>query len=296
MKKSFLIIILFIAIGASCEAQVGYLGKRLAVKVNALSGRENLFSGFEVEYTVRRNLTFCFGYSSNNYESTFNFSDFENINTWIQFPYSYYSYYDNDNMFFDNLASSSTNASVPAPGFKTKVSDGKMVTNRRVFDFSFRLYSNSYLSAPSGFYSQYGLGFGSQSYNGGIYYPNDIIQINDGNNYKTNFYSESFERYKKKDPLFNMYIGFGYQHIFSKWVTLDFNLNAGAGFIANKDVKNGNSAGDNNFGIILNEQKELLRIGNLVGSGKSSPSSLGISGPVSAFYLSGFVKLGILIF
>lgn len=296
MKKAFLIILMFMAIGISAKAQVGYLGKRLAVKVNALSGREKLFSGFEVEYAVRRNLTFCFGYSSNNYESNFNFSDFENINTWIQFPYSYYSYYDNDNMFFDNLASSSTNASVPAPGFKTKVTDGRMVTNRRVFDFSFRLYSNSYLSAPSGFYSQYGMGFGSQSYNGGIYYPNDIIQINDGNNYETNFYSESLERYKKKDRLINMYIGFGYQHIFSKWVTLDFNVNTGVGFIGNKDLNNGNSSANKNFAIILNEQKEISRIGNLVGNGKVSTSSLGLSGPLGAFYISGFVKLGILIF
>ena len=295
MKKSFLIILIFIAIGASCEAQVGYLGKRLAIKVNALSGREKVFSGFEVEYAVKRNLSFCFGYSANNYESTFNFSDFENINSWIQLPYSYYSYYNNDNLLFDNLVYSSPNDNFVRPGYKTNVSDGQLVSNRRVFDFSFRLYSNSYLSAPSGFYSQYGLGFGSQSYNGSIYYPNVIEQIFDGSKYRTNFYAESVEKYKKKDGLFNMYIGIGYQHIFSKWVTLDFNINGGVGFIGNKVLSNGNSNGNNNFAIILDEQKELLRIGNLIGNGKSSSTS-GINEPLSAFYISGFVKLGILLF
>jgi hypothetical protein len=295
MKKSFLIILIFITIGTSCEAQVGYLGKRLAIKVNALPGRDKLFSGFEVEYAVKRNLSFCFGYSANNYETTINFSDFENISSWIQLPFSYYTYYNNDNLLFDNLSAYSSNADVVDPGFKTIVKDGQLVSNRRIFDFSFRLYSNSYLSAPSGFYSQYGMGFGSQSYNGNIYYPNDIRQFFIGNKNTTKFYAESQERYKKKDGLFNMYVGLGYQHIFSKWVTLDFNINAGAGFIGNKVLSNGNSNGNNNFAIILDEQKELLRIGNLIGSGKSSYSS-GVIEPLSSFYISGFVKLGILLF
>ena len=296
MKKSFLILIVLIALNNSSEAQTGYLGKRLALKINALSGRERLFSGFEIEYVVKRNLTFCAGYRSSNYLSTINFSDFENINNWINsYSNNLNNYYFNRFQFSDVIYSAE-NANNVEPGYKINVSDGKLISARRIFDFSFRLYSNSYLSAPSGFYTQYGFGFGSQSYNGGIYYPNDIREIYDGNSFKTNFYKELYERYTKKERLYNMYIGIGYQHIFSKWITLDFNINAGIGFIGNSNNIKGSQFTNNNFALILDEQKDFSRIGNLIGNGSSSSSTYNINEPLSAFYISGFLKLGILIF
>jgi len=290
MKKSFLIIIILIAFANFSKGQIGFFGKRLVVKANAISGNERLFSGFELEYAVKRNITVCFGYRANSYESTFNFSDFESINYFINNVSNYQIYNFDDGLKFYDLTYSLSNTEKVESGFKNKVQDGRLVSNRRIFDFSFRFYSNSYLSAPSGFYSQFGLGFGSQTYNGGIYYPDDIREYE--NTSKIYFYNESFERYEKKETVFNLYFGLGYQHIFSKWVTLDFNINAGAGVIGNSNTSGFYKSSQNNFSIILDEQEELLRIGNLYGNARRS---IYLS-PLSTFYFSGNVKLGILLF
>lgn len=295
MKKSFLTIVILILFANISKGQVGYLGKRLVVKTNAISGLEGLFRGFEVEYVVKRNLTFCVGFKTSNYATNFNFADFENINSWIR--NQDYIFSAPTGLKFENISYDQPNTNTILPGFKNKVKDGDMKSVRRVYDFSFRLYSNSYLSAPHGFYSQYGFGFGSQTYEGGIYYPNTILEVYDGNFTSVKFYEESFERYKKKENIANVYFGLGYQHIFSKWVTLDFNVNMGAGIIGNSKKSNQNSYGNENLAIILNDEKDFSRIGNLLGNASNSYDIYNsFNGPLNSFYFSGYVKLGILIF
>jgi len=295
MKRLFLTLLILILFANISKGQVGFLGKRLAIKTNAISGLEGLFSGFEVEYVVKRNLTFCVGFRTSNYATNFNFADFENINSWIRNQENIFS--NPIGLKFENISYTEPNTNTITQGFKNKVKDGDMKSVRRVYDFSFRLYSNSYLSAPHGFYSQYGFGFGSQTYEGGIYYPNKIEEVFNSNFNSVNFYEESFERYKKKENFVNVYFGLGYQHVFSKWVTLDFNVNMGAGVIANSKKSNQNSYGNENLAIILNDEKDFSRIGNLLGNGNKKIDEFNsLSNPFSSFYLSGFVKLGILVF
>jgi len=279
MRKCLLFLICLLVFPCVSEAQVGFLGKRFVVKTNALSGAQKPFRGIEVEYVLKRNVTVSLGYSSNRKVTNFNFVDIENLSDWLD----YQSY---DGLQFDNLSVQNAFSDDFIPGFKTRVKESRLVNRVKFFDLNFRVYSNSYLSAPHGFYSQYGISIGKQEINGGIYYPNNIITYY---NYNSQFYAESFESYNRSEKFVNFYFGLGQQFVIAKWVTLDFNLNGGIAFRGNTISATSNQNLTTNLNVISKRFPQSSSVGNLFWLGSDLTSQTG-------FFISGYVKLGILIF
>jgi hypothetical protein len=278
MRKFFLFITCFITFSANLEAQVGFLGKRVVVKTNALSGVQKPLRGLEIEFVVKRNLTISVGYSANSNSSNINFSDVVKLGDWLQ-----YQQY----MQFENLIQSYDYNTIQ-PGYLTSLNDGKIINSKKAFDINFRLYTNSYQSAPQGFYSQYGLSIGKQTISGGIYYPNDVIDFGYGTA-NVKYYSQDYEKYLKTENFTNFYFGYGFQQVFAKWVTIDFNLNGGIRFRGDANYANTSQFGNSNLRYIASKKARIATTGNLLGLESNLSSRIG-------FFISGYVKLGILIF
>jgi len=291
MRKILLFLICLIVFSIVSEAQVGFLGKRLVVKTNALSGILKPFRGIEVEYVLRRNLTVSLGYNTNSTETNFNLKDIQPLNSsvgyFIDLNNGNYNsnYYDMSIMLFETNYGNVSGNNV-LPGYKSSVQNSRIVNKLKSFDLNFRLYSNSYLSSPHGFYSQYGISIGKQTISGGIFYPNDFLIYS---NAADRFYSEDYEKYNKTETFVNFQYGLGYQFVIARWVTLDFNINGGASFRG--DVNNAGTTkyASSNLDFVSKEYPKSTRLGNLVWDELESSNQAG-------FFVSGFVKLGILIF
>lgn len=270
MKKLILFLLIALSIPTVQSQSVGYTGKRFVLKTDVLNGRFLGFKNADIEITLLRKLSIVAGirYHQGKYKQRF----LERDTYFIADSYNLNGSY--------NINIQDNGEALP-----------KATLKALTYKFQLRLYPNSYVSAPKGFFMYFGYEFGKATIIGAA-----TLTPEPGTSSDYVFKPSISDQEIMDIKLSNLEFGWGYQEVLWEIMTLEFSMAiTGTRFNSQgtPDSKRYTTAMARYYGPnILPFGK-----GDSDGSSLSPPGVSGGSGAYEgAFGFSTYIKVGLLMF